>query len=867
MATTHFKLVTPPESSRADRPGATKASDAFQEKKSVSVNYDRGEHDPSVRVDGFRKSDIPRRYRLRVENDRFQKDWTVSEVVDRLMALNRWDQVDGVLNSWVGRFARKNFPVLIRELSRRGCIELCVNVFNWMKNQKNYRARNDIYNMMIRLHARHNWVDQARGLFFEMQKWSCKPDAETYNALINAHGRAGQWRWAMNLMDDMLRAAIAPSRSTYNNLINACGSSGNWREALDVCKKMTDNGVGPDLVTHNIVLSAYKSGRQYSKALSYFELMKGAKVRPDTTTFNIIIYCLSKLGQSSQALDVFSSMREKRSECRPDVVTFTSIMHLYSVRGEVENCRAVFESMLAEGLRPNVVSYNALMGAYAVHGMSENALSVFQEIKGNGMLPDVVSYTCLLNAYGRSRQPEKAKEVFLMMRKERRKPNVVTYNALIDAYGSNGFLAEAVGIFRQMEQDGFEPNVVSVCTLLAACSRSGKKVNVETVLSAAQSRGIKLNTAAYNSAIGSYINGAELEKGIALYQTMRKRKVRADSVTFTILISGSCRMSKYPEAISYLKEMRDLSIRLTKEVYSSVLCAYSKQASVLEFCSEEDCTLEFLYGLIFHLRCDNLQGQVSEAESIFNEMKMAGCEPDVIAYTSMLHAYNASEKWEKACELFLEMEANGIDPDSIACSALMRAFNKGGQPSNVFILMDLMREKEVPFNGAVFFEIFSACNTLQEWKRAVDVVQMMEPYLPSLSIGLINQMLHLFGKSGKVEAMMKLFYKIIASGVEINLKTYAILLDHLLAVGNWRKYIEVLEWMSDAGIQPSNQMYRDIVSFGERSAGIEFEPLIRQKMGEMNTNKVSYMNFGSAKIIEKQRREDLSPPHRHEGTL
>jgi hypothetical protein len=79
----------------------------------------------------------------------------------------------------------------------------------------------------------------------------------------------------------------------------------------------------------------------------------------------------------------------------------------------------------------------------------------------------------------------------------------------------------------------------------------------------------------------------------------------------------------------------------------------------------------------------------------------------------------------------------------------------------------------------------------------------------------------------------QLFYKIIASGVGINLKTYAILLEHLLAVGNWRKYIEVLEWMSGAGIQPSNQMYRDIISFGERSAGIEFEPLIRQKLGEM----------------------------------
>ncbi len=40
-----------------------------------------------------------------------------------------------------------------------------------MKHQKNYCPRNDIYNMMIRLHARHNQTDQARGLFFEMQEW------------------------------------------------------------------------------------------------------------------------------------------------------------------------------------------------------------------------------------------------------------------------------------------------------------------------------------------------------------------------------------------------------------------------------------------------------------------------------------------------------------------------------------------------------------------------------------------------------------------------------------------------------------------------------------------------------------------------
>nr|GEU91913.1 pentatricopeptide repeat-containing protein At2g41720 isoform X1 [Tanacetum cinerariifolium] len=527
--------------------------------------------------------------------------------------MDKYEDVDGVLNCWVGRFERKNFPILIREISQTGSLEHSNHVFKWMKNQKNYCARNDIYNMMIRLHARHNQTDQARGLFFEMQKWRCKPDAETYNALISAHGRAGQWRWATNIMEDMLRAAVPPTRSTYNNLIHACGSSGNWREALKVSKKMTENGVGPDLVTHNIVLSAFKTGSQYSKALSYFELMKGTKIRPDTTTWNIVIHCLVKLGQFGKAIDIFHSMREKRSQCDPDIVTFTSIIHLYSVSGQIENCKAVFDTMIAEGLKPNIISYNALLGAYASLGMCKEALAVFNDTKKNGFRPDVVSYTSLLNAYGRSHQPEKAMEVFKMMKRNYLKPNVVTYNALIDAFGSNGFLPEAVDMLREMESNGVQPNIVSISTLLACSGRYGQKVKIDSILAAADSRGICLNTVAYNSAIGSYMSIGEYDKALSLYKSMKEKNVKPDSVTYNILISGCSMMSKYTEAIEFLDEMVALNIPLSNEVYSSAISVYSKQ------------------------------GQLLEAESLFSEMKMAHGGPDVVAYTSMLHAYSSAE--------------------------------------------------------------------------------------------------------------------------------------------------------------------------------------------------------------------------------
>ncbi|CAI9099897.1 OLC1v1036785C1 [Oldenlandia corymbosa var. corymbosa] len=810
-----FKLRNPPDKPESNsKPGErttrsrtlvihckkAKNEEAFKEERRAHVDYDNGTHHVSVRVSGLRKSDLSKRNRMRVETDRFQKDWTISQVVEKIMALNRHDDVEVVLNRWAGRFARKNFPILIREITQKGSVEHSILAFSWMKNQKNYCARTDIYNMMIRLHSRHNQVDQARGLFFEMQKWRCKPDVETYNALINVHGRNGQWRWAMNIMEDMLRAAIPPSRSTYNNLIHACGCAGNWKEALKVCKSMTENGVGPDLVTHNIVLSAYKNGAEYSRALSYFELMKGTRIRPDTTTLNIVMHCQIKLGHYEKALEFFNSMRGKRAECLPDIVTFTTIMHMYSVLGQVENCKAVFSTILAEGLKPNVVSYNALLGAHASCGMCTEAYSIFKEMVQKGLRPDVVSYTSLLNAYGRSQQPEKAREILEMMKQNNCRPNLVSYNALIDAYGSNGHLAEAVKVLHEMENSGVQPNVVSISTLLAACARSGDRVRIESILAAAESRHIALNTIAYNSAIGSYMSLGEYEKAITLYRLMRKKRVKPDSVTFNVLISGSCKMSKFSDALDFVDEMMHLKIPLSQE------------------------------------------GQLAGAESMFSMMKTAGFLPDVVAYTAMLHAYSVADNWENAFKIFQEMELDGVQPDSVAFSTLMRAFNRGCQPEKVLLAAEFMKDKNIPFTDAVLFEVISACSMLRDWRIITEVIKMMESSLAVVSVGTLNQLLQCVGKCGKVETMIKLFYKMVSFNVEVNLSTYSILLDNLLAAGNWRKYVEVLHWMEDEGIPPSMKMYHDILFFAQKSAGAEYGAAIRESIESMKwkrDNKIS----------------------------
>lgn len=69
-----------------------------------------------------------------------------------------------------------------------------------------------------------------------------------------------------------------------------------------------------------------------------------------------------------------------------------------------------------------------------------------------------------------------------------------------------------------------------------------------------------------------------------------------------------------------------------------------------------------------------------------------------------------AEACEKISALFQEMELDGVQPDSVACSTLMRAFNRACQSEKVLVIAEFMKEKKIPFTDSVFFEVISACS-------------------------------------------------------------------------------------------------------------------------------------------------------------
>ncbi|KAG6543163.1 hypothetical protein Mapa_015412 [Marchantia paleacea] len=734
-------------------------------------------------VPGTDLAPVPRRYRDRCED---QKGWSIKEVVKKVLELNHWDDIDVILNDWVGRYNRKNFPPLIKAVTSTGALNHSVRVFNWMKNQRCYRARNDIYNSMIWLYARHQRVDRARSLYSEMQEWRCKPDVETYNALINVHGRALQWREAQNLFDDMLRAEVPPSTKSYNNLINACGSSGQWERALKVYERMKKDGVAPDLVTHNVILTALKVGEQYAMAVQHFETMLSWKVKPDRITLNIIISCFYNLGTYDEAIKLFNSMRNMRfDDCYPDVVTFTTVMQVYAACGQVDNAKSLFEAIVGEGLVPNLITFNTLIGAYSSVGMYVEALQVFNLLVKAGFEPDVISYTALMNSYSKSGKSDEAREVFDLMKRRSQNPNIVTYNTLIDAYGSAGRVTEALRLLPDMDFDDIPPNVVTICSLIAACGRSGQAHKCADVLKAANLRKIVLNLNAYNTAISVYMNGGMYEEAKELYEIMQLRGVAPDSITFSILIYGASKVGDVEEAQTLYKEMLSVGIEASVEAFSALIHAYAQQ------------------------------GMAAEAHAALTEMKQSSCPPNVFTYTSLIQAYRVAGMPELAAAVLQEMESSGIKPDAVACSSLFSIFNECGKIEKTLRLWSKLRE-DLNLNEVAYTQLFIACSIKKDWRTALEIFEDMLQAGVSPTSRLGNHLLTCLGTSGKIQHLMKVYKQLKVLGMVSDRQSYDILISSFSRAQNWRKCIEILSWYKSENFEPRLETFKMVLQCLEK---------------------------------------------------
>ncbi|CAI5994229.1 unnamed protein product [Closterium sp. NIES-64] len=635
--------------------------------------------------EGVDRSQLRKRRKGKQIAEEAERGWGVGEesvdrVVERVMRLNFWDDVDGVLNRWSGRKNRKLFLPLIKAVSAHGDLRMALKVFGWMKAQRCYRAQPPFYSHLMHLAARSRKVNRARELFREMLEWRCKPDVHVYIALMSAHARMGDWQAAVHTFDSMLR-----DKNSQNQPLNIT---------------IPTMSLSPIFLLFPLLPPLVPSVLLFPPGpLPIHSLAHRGSLPLQSLPFPPICPPLSIHSPPLQS----PSLRQPLPSSPPGAL---------KSRGP---------QRADERVPPSREAYNALMNACGSTGQWQQALLMFDRMQADGVAPDIVSYNTLLTALKNGQQFRHALSFFLfsrlllprsplalpLLRPSPSPPSIFlpihppfqvppsreAYNALMNACGSTGQWQQALVMFDRMQADGVAPDIVSYNTLLTAL-KNGQQfrhaLSLFSRLRAGSFPGARPDQISHNIALCCHVRLGEFDEVLGMFERM-KGGVRSGAVwrpnlvTYNVVLHALAASGRHREAQALFDSMLAESggegggaggkagaggggragggggggrgggggaatgIQPNRVTYNTLLDAYAAW------------------------------GMHREARAVFDSMRKAGIEPDVVSYSSLINAYSKAGRPDDGAAVLALMRRRFCSPNVVTFNALIDAFGRVGR--------------------------------------------------------------------------------------------------------------------------------------------------------------------------------------------
>ncbi|KAB2623297.1 pentatricopeptide repeat-containing protein [Pyrus ussuriensis x Pyrus communis] len=313
-----------------------------------------------------------------------------------------------------------------------------------------------------------------------------------------------------------------------------------------------------------------------------------------------------------------------------------------------------FNSMIQTKPLPSIWTFNCLLGAISKMKQYSAVVSMCKQLMGCAHFrPDVSTMTIFMNCLCRLNRVDLGFPVLAITLKYGLEPNARCINTLLH------------GLCKYKEK-GYTCNAITYAIMINGLCKVGKISKAVEILKKMWEDGrFKPIQDCYNPIIDGLCKESRMDdaltlfrdmiskKALALFGTMTKKRIKPDVVTFTSLISASCKSGNWEEAVMLFKTMIDHVVLPNIVTYGAVLDALCKE------------------------------GKTAEALNLVEEMIRRGEKPDVVIYNSLINGLCRTRQWREATRLFDKMVCHGISPDCITLMIRSSALCNGGIPDEV----------------------------------------------------------------------------------------------------------------------------------------------------------------------------------------
>ncbi|KAJ7538130.1 hypothetical protein O6H91_11G035300 [Diphasiastrum complanatum] len=411
-----------------------------------------------------------------------------------------------------------------------------------------------VVSCLVNMYSENQSLEDACRTFNEV----ALHDVVCWNAMIVAFMKFGQRKKALQLFKQMQREFVRPNKVTFVSVLNACASSMALEEGKRIHVQIIEAGYESDCIVGACLVDMYSKCGDLKNACMIFNGL----LNRDVVCWNSMMAGYVKSGHGKKALELYQQMQQ--SQVEPTGHTFASLLNACSSIGSLKDGVRVHLDAIKSGCELNTVVASCLVDMYAKCGSIEDACKVFDSMPTR----DVVAWSAMVVGYVKCGQGEKALELFRQMQDQHVELDSTAFVCVLNACANVAALEVGKLTHAQIIQKGYELDTAIGNCLVDMYAKCGSIEDAFRVFENMSTRDV----VSWNTMIAGYAMHGLGKEACCIFEQMKEKDARMDSVTFVGLLSACSHAGRFDEGHYYFECLSSLhGILATVEHYNCMV--------------------------------------------------------------------------------------------------------------------------------------------------------------------------------------------------------------------------------------------------------------------------------------------------------
>lgn len=650
---------------------------------------------------------------------------------------------------------------LIRVLDSTHDLNSSLRLFKWASLQNRFRHTADTYyRIVLKLGLAGN-VNEMEGFCKEMVRERCPGTEEALVALIDLFVKNGKLSEALKVLLTLNSGNFKVSIGVYNVLMCALvKEKSDFSNVLLVYKEMVKSGTVPTTDILNYLLEALFDSDRVSAALDQYRRMKMKRCNPNCRTFEIVVSRLIGRDRVDESLLVLNEMFELNIELDPGF--YNCIIPLFCRTNELEVGMKLFNMMKCSKLSPDFQVFEALVKCLCENQLLDDARDLVKEMIDGGLTP---SDDVLLD--------------------------------VIDSICKLGKFDEATSFLKDKHIWGSDP-----CNaLLRGHCRIGDFFAAQILFTDLLDRGLA-DTLSWNILMRWLSENANINTVLKFLGRMIVSSYVPDCVTYSALVVGSCRFSKYEDALALFHHV----------------------------CSESWVLDSSSYAELVECLCRN--SMIQDADQVFSYMSNKRCTLQLLPFNMLIKGYCTNGNIDRAIRVLYSAYPSGTCSSTETYNVIMLTLLKAENVSNLLIALSRMIVEGCSMDGETYAILIESMILLGCTKDYIFLFNLMVSEGLSPNFEALSNLLSSFAKRAQLHTILDSIDTLIHNQKTVNSEIFNLLIKGLWEEGYKTVAGKLLDIMLEKGWIPDATTHGLLMGFiGEVDKGKleEYENIVNMQ--------------------------------------